>query len=370
MLRGFAVFGILLANIEAFADPGYLHRVAPLTGADAVAADLVAFVVESKFYVLFGFLFGYGLAVQLGRSLSGARMARRLALLFVIGAVHAVLLFAGDILMIYAIAGVLLFLLRGISAKRAAVLGISILALFASLLMVAILSGSAPVGEPAPGKAEAVLANYRGDSAGVVAQRIEDLQEIMLTWWSLVPIILAYFLLGLAAGKTGLLHGRTIPRTRLWKALVVGLAVGLPPAALFAFTTDGSGSWGIAMQGVGYFTAPALTMAYAAAMLLFGDTAVGSRVHAMLAPVGRLALTNYLAQSAICALLFTGYGLALAGETGLAGALAIAMMVYAVQVVFSGWWSRRHAFGPAEWVLRSVTYWRRQPWRSAVSASR
>ncbi|TQJ02442.1 DUF418 domain-containing protein [Amycolatopsis cihanbeyliensis] len=365
MLRGFAVFGILVANIEAFVDPGFRYQERAAPGLDGVLGQLVAFLAESRFYVLFAFLFGYGLALQLNRPYPlGTRMARRLLLLFGIGAVHAVLLFSGDILMIYALAGTVLYLLRKLSARGAFRLGFALLALFAGLLLLAILTGVAADGTrpSSAAQAEEALRDYRSGFEAVVARRVDDLQVVMAEWWTLVPIVLGYFLFGLAAGKIGLPHRRTLRTRTLIRACALGFAVGVPPAALFAFAPDGSESWEQAKLGLGYFTAPALSIAYAAALILFGRTRTGNRVHALLAGVGRTALSNYLLQSLICAFLFTGYGAALAGQVGNTTALGIVLVIYLVQVMLSTWWLRRHAFGPAEWLLRSFTYLRRQPW--------
>ncbi|SHG21515.1 DUF418 domain-containing protein [Streptoalloteichus hindustanus] len=374
VLRGFAVLGILLANIEAFVDPGYLHQVREQHGLDALARQMAMFLVESKFYVLFAFLFGYGMAMQLARpsrsgSSRGARISRRLLLLFALGAVHGTLLFSGDILMIYAIAGSLLYLMRHISPRRALQVAIGLLTMFTTMMLLAVLAGAGEESGDEPYLAARVLANYRGGVGTVIGQRVEDLSTIMSSWWTLIPIILAYFLIGLAAGKTGLLHKRRLSSRTLARACAIGLAVGLPPAAVFAFASDGGGTWTLAMDGVGYLTAPALTLAYVCALLLLGRTTVGARVHTVLATTGRMALTNYLSQSVICALLFTGYGLALAGQIGHATTHGIAVLIYLTQLAWSRWWLRRHNFGPVEWLLRSFTYLRWQQWRPATPTS-
>ena len=83
------------------------------------------------------------------------------------------------------------------------------------------------------------------------------------------------------------------------------------------------------------------------------------------APVGRMALTNYLLQSIICTTLFYGYGLGLQGKVGITGGVGLALALYAGQVAFSRWWLARHRFGPAEWLWRTLTYGARQPMSSA-----
>jgi uncharacterized protein len=86
---------------------------------------------------------------------------------------------------------------------------------------------------------------------------------------------------------------------------------------------------------------------------------------APLSLAGRMALTNYLMQSVICTTLFYGYGFGLYGRVGIAGGIALTIAIYAVEIVWSGWWLSRFRFGPAEWLWRTLTYGRRQPMRTA-----
>lgn len=119
---------------------------------------------------------------------------------------------------------------------------------------------------------------------------------------------------------------------------------------------------GLAMD---LFTAPLLSMSYAAALLLAMRTRPGAALARTLAPAGRMALSNYLMQSVVCAFLFTGWGLRLTGSVSPGAGLAIAVGIFLAQLPLSAWWLRRHAYGPVEWLLRALTVgawpaWRRQ----------
>jgi uncharacterized protein len=108
-------------------------------------------------------------------------------------------------------------------------------------------------------------------------------------------------------------------------------------------------------------TAPFLTAAYVAGLLMLFDSRHGARVIAALAPMGKLALSNYLIQSLVMALLFTGYGLRLCDELPPIAVMALVAAIFGAQMALSGWWLKRHTYGPAEWLLRALTNWSWSP---------
>jgi uncharacterized protein len=109
-----------------------------------------------------------------------------------------------------------------------------------------------------------------------------------------------------------------------------------------------------------------LALAYVAALLLFLSREPGGERFGWLVPLGRMALTNYLAQSIVLGFVFYGYGLGLFGRLSSAEALPIGLTLYAAQIAASAAWLRRFRFGPAEWLWRSATYGRWQPWSRAT----
>lgn len=110
-------------------------------------------------------------------------------------------------------------------------------------------------------------------------------------------------------------------------------------------------------------TGPLLALGYAAALALLAQRPRWAARLAPLGAAGRLALTNYLAQSLICTTLFYGYGAGLFGQVGAAAGILIAIAIYALQLLWSVWWLRHFRFGPAEWLWRTLTYGRAQPMR-------
>lgn len=375
VLRGVALLGILIVNITVFqGEPPGGDRTA------GAAHDIITFAFSDKFYALFSLLFGYGLAIQIQRAGAEhvARMRRRLLCLALIGALHVVLLFFGDVLVSYALAGAVLLTMRNFSARKAARVAVGMLVSLTALYLVlavgwALFDPNAmdPVVATASDRAaaESAEAAYRGSFLDVTGQRLSDFVGFVpLTFGLLFPNYVVLFLAGMAVGASGLLARKDIPARRLWQVFVVGLAVGLPGAALStALPISEANPVSVAARGVSVLTAPALTAAYVAGLLLAMRTRPGRRLLDAIAPAGRMALTNYLGQSVACAFVFTGYGLALTGQVGSLETAGIAVAIFAVQVAVSTWWLRRFRFGPAEWVLRSVTYWRRQPLRRVTA---
>ncbi len=113
----------------------------------------------------------------------------------------------------------------------------------------------------------------------------------------------------------------------------------------------------------------ALALAYVCGVVLLFRRAAWRRALYVFAPVGRMALTNYLGQSAVCVLLFFGWGLGWYGRVGPTASFGLTTVVFIAQAAFSSWWLRRFRFGPAEWAWRSLTYGRVQPFRSPPSTA-
>ena len=379
-LRGCALFGILVVNICAFATPWFglgLTDPAFHGGVDRATHFLVALLFETKFYLLFSFLFGYSFTLQMqAAARAGApfapRMLRRQTGLWLIGILHAVVLFHGDILTTYAVLGIVLLALHRCGERAALSLALMLVgACVAFWAALAWLQGM----QPADGaehalamaqKAAAALAAYRGTPASVVAQHVRELGEIWIVLLLVqAPCALAMFLCGLAAGKRELLlHAADyLPlRRRLQWA---GALAGLPGAAFYAWTSvyGDSQAWQVAGLAVGLTTAPLLAGAYVAIALALFERLRDGGLYALLADTGRMALSNYLLQSTVCAWLFLAYGARLMGSVSPLGALALAAAIFCLQLPLSRWWLRRHAYGPVEWLLRALTIAAWPRWR-------
>ena len=384
-LRGFALLGILLVNIMAFASAFYgLELPDPSfdTGLDRAVHFAVALFFEMKFYLLFSFLFGYSFTLQM-RSAEKAgdafvpRLLRRQAGLWLIGLTHAVLLFHGDILTTYAVLGIALMMLRTRSDaslwRLARLLVISTALAWFALGVAAVLEPPVLERYAIIAAAAATEAAFRGDWQSIIGQHLTELSSVWVILGLLqAPSALAMFLVGLIAGRRQILS-RPQENRALFRWLVrLGLFVGLPGAVIYAYTIVQMADSPQAITGlaVGLLTAPFLTGAYVGAMVLFLDSAAGRWLRNLLAPAGRTALSNYLLQSLICALIFHGYGFGLIGHISPLETVSMALVVYAAQLVLSRWWLQRFAYGPLEWLLRLITIWRVPQWRNLASADR
>ncbi|MGK6310440.1 DUF418 domain-containing protein [Variovorax sp. DT-64] len=369
-LRGFALAGILIVNIASFASAYYIAAVPdPLFArpADRAARWLVAFLFETKFYLLFSFLFGYSFTLQMSaaghsRAAFVPRMLRRLCGLAVIGLAHAVWLYHGDILCVYAVLGLVLLAARGQSERQALRRACFLTVLPAITLIVLgwlqLRAGEFTDLAGALARAQVAQQAWLGSPADVVAQRLREWRN---SWWVLVlvqgPCALAMFMAGFAAGQRRVFAHLDAWRS-LWPRLAAwGLAVGVPGAVFYANATVwGAGSGrDILGLGVSLLTAPFLSAAYVALALMLFQRDAGVRVVRALAPAGRMALSNYLLQSLACSLIFTGYGLGLMGRVSPGSSVLIALGLFAGQMAASAWWLRRFAYGPVEWVLRALT---------------
>lgn len=372
-LRGFALCGIFLANVLVMAGIEGRGGDGPsASGLDQAAHWLVMMLVQTKFYLLFSFLFGYSTTLQMDSAeRDGApfapRMLRRLLGLFVLGALHAVLLYPGDILTTYAVLGLVLFAARTVDPSR---MWRAALRVYGAVAALYLLLGAAVALVDTGGGDEGLSAStaeltaaYRGGPADVVRANMDAWADILAGLLMMGGMVVAAFLAGFVAGRRRLLTGTGTPDrvARLRRICGWGLAVGLPGGVLMAAGTVGplGARWEIPMFIVGMLTAPALSGAYACGLLLWFTTPRGARLAARLAPAGRMALTNYLVQSLVMALVFTGYGAALYGRVGAAAVLGGALLFYGCQLLFSARLMERHRLGPVERLLRAVTLWGR-----------
>jgi len=357
VLRGFAVFGILVANMASYSgmQGGYASWTQPL---DRAVFLLTRLLVEAKFYSLFSFLFGWGMAVQMRRA--DARQSaflplylRRLLALLLFGIIHATLIWTGDILTLYASLGFLLLLFRKRSVR---------FLLWASLasLVVAVLF-TLPWG-PVEAFRQAyfdltsplVLNHYasglyaEGSFLEITRLRVQDALAGQVYVFFALGNVFAMFLLGLAAGKLRLFGNIRSLLTRLRRALPALLGAGLLLNGLFVSVIVWPERYPAAYQypvrvAARTFGAPLLMLAYIGVITLLYQWPAWKRRLGALAPVGRMALSNYILQSLVSTALFYSYGLGLYGRATPAGALLLTLLIYGAQVKLSAWWLERAA---------------------------
>ena len=396
-LRGFALLGILLVNMALFIHPPQTaaYPIAHNSGLDTTIHWLIRFLAESKFYSLFSMLFGFGFVLQWqraqarGRSFTPVYLRRSLALL-VIGLLHGILLWVGDILAIYAVLGLLLLLFNRLR-PRGLLIWASVLVLLPALFLAAT-TGLTALGSQDPAVAaqiDAALAESaaitqariaegyqiytNGSFAEITARRMTDLVEMGTMGIFLMPNVLAMFLVGAAIAKRDILRDLPGHRALFQRMLIWGGSAGLLLNFVYATLTEGADrtlpTWPLvaatAAQAIG---APLLTLAYASALaLLWLSPTWQPRLARWLAPTGRMALTNYLMQSVIATTIFYGYGLGLFGQVSAAVGLLLTFAIYGLELWWSPRWLARFRFGPVEWLWRTLTYLRPQPLRGPAT---
>lgn len=373
-LRGFALFGILVVNSAAFASPYYgsgLDDPAFSSPTDTAIRFLIASLFESKFYLLFSFLFGYSFTLQLASAARVQRsplppFLRRLAMLFCLGVAHACLLYPGDILTIYALTGLLLIPLRHLPPRRCLTISVGLILLMSIAVTGLGLSewgtqSSQTTPEQVDIVAAATLASYQN---GLLATIRFNTREWTETVWLFLlmyqgPHALAMFLLGLVAGNRGLLQGDHLTDRCLWRVLLLGGPVGLAGGLAIATAQTGpvDAAAGAIITGLADLTAPLLTASLGATVILLIRRFPHSLPAIGITAAGRMALTNYLSQSLFCAVVFTGYGTALSGQLSPGVTLLMVALFYGGQTAFSALWLRFFQQGPAECLLRAVTHW-------------
>jgi uncharacterized protein len=387
VLRGVAVLGILVMNVQSFALPFAAYS-NPGVWTDRGTLDVAfwAFAhvfAEQKFMTLFSLLFGSGVALMLERlEARGAPAAsihyRRSAGLLLIGLAHAYLLWYGDILVSYALCALALYPLRRVRPKRLLVAGLVLLCV-APLISQGFMAGLryAPPAERAEALAQFVppeedvlheVEAFRGGWREQMTVRAELAATLQTFGFGVFVLWRAggLMLIGMALYKWGLVTAARPPdvyrRLALW-----GFGLGLPLvlaglAVDLVYRFDFQAMW--FTNGVlNYLGSAGLALGYLALVMLWCLSRPAGAVMHRLAAVGRMALTNYLLQTILGVLVFYGTGLGLFGEVGRAAQWLFVLAVWAFELWLSRWWLERFRFGPFEWLWRTMTYLRPQPMR-------
>ncbi|MEV5649774.1 DUF418 domain-containing protein [Nocardia sp. NPDC052254] len=364
VLRGFALFGILLANAAVLT--GILTSDGPATPlqlwvhfgtADRIADAVIAAFFQGRFYLLFAFLFGYSFILQLDSSRGSGtptriRVLRRGAALGLIGSIHAVLLWFGDILTLYAVFCPILLCLRKIRPATALCSGA---ALYLAFSLLAFHSGGGGDWDSWL-LVDRLRTGYAGTPLDTFAIQTDvAVRFTVMTWAGQGIPSFAMVLVGFAAGKAKLLHDPA--RLPNWTSLPVwtGLVIGIPVSTMTFADTAGITAAPSFWPGVQELVNPFITIAYAYLILEFARMRRGAHVARWMASAGRMSASNYIGQSLLMMVLYSGYGLALT-PTGPV-VIALGITSYAALVLASRQWLRVFHQGPVEWVLRAATYW-------------
>jgi uncharacterized protein len=364
VLRGLALLGVVAINVvtefRVSIFEQFLSHTRPALPIDSAVETILTLAVEMKALALFSLLFGAGLAIQFERLANSERrtslLVRRLAVLLVFGLLHLCLIWNGDILTEYALAG--LIVLPFLFGPRWLVA----VAALASLGLYLAMQAFPPPGwwpSTAAMRQDVVEAHRiyaTGGFLDVLAFRLRELPLFAPLHVFIFPRTIGLFLLGAFAWRTGIL--RNPPRHLLFAIAAACIGLG---AALILRHAGGF----IARGRIGALAEPLgtilLALGYGAGIIGIANLDSGKKLLGWAAPLGRMAFTNYLMQSLIFGWIFYGYGLGLFGRLGVASALAVGVAVYTGQVFFSAWWLRRYRYGPVEWLWRTLMYGAAQP---------
>lgn len=398
ILRGMAVLGILAMNIVGFGLPWQAYNNPPAAGGkegiNLLTYHIVSVGFEGTMRGIFSLLFGAGIVLLTSRmeqAGAGVRAAdihmRRMLWLMVAGFIHwSLLLWIGEILFAYSICGLLLFAFRHARPRLQLV--------FAALLLTAATVDAiseyhhAVAAQPAAGEAagedwQELLAATRSDAedrqmqrdwhkgryADAVAGQWEAAhyyQWIDLPHW-LVTDVIPFMLIGMALLQLGVLQGHR--PARIYCGMILGgYAIGLPLGLLEESwrMADNFGPVSYAQASITYeISRLAMVVGHLGLAILFIRSGALGWLQRALAATGRMALSNYVAQTIICTVIFYsfGFGLGLFDRLERHQLYGIVLAIWVVQLVWSPWWLGRYRFGPLEWLWRSLTYWKRQPMR-------
>jgi uncharacterized protein len=358
-VRGVALFGVLVVNVVTEFRVSIFQQFLPLAPLDAnglnrAVENLVSFGFAAKAFSLFSILFGLGLAMQFERFSRGGRpyyfLSRRLIALLVFGAIHLFLIWNGDILTEYAIAG--LVVLPLLQFRRSSLAAIAV----AVLISYGVLSGLPPL-MPLPGpealgehvaRATTVYAN--GSYAEILRFSIAEVALLVPLHVGVLLRTIGLFVFGAWVWRSGVLQHARYNAGAFSGAATIGILLGVTMTA-----ADDPFLRSIAPV--------VLAIGYGSLILRIAQIDGGRRLLAPFALVGRMAFTNYILHSLIFAYLFMGYGFGLFGKLGAGAALLLVVIVYFFLAVLSWAWLKKFQFGPLEWLWRTITYNRAQPMR-------
>jgi uncharacterized protein len=392
--RGFAVMGILAMNIVAFAMPENAYVTPRAWGGDT-GPDLWVWAVnyvllDSKMRGLFSIMFGASTllviqsAVAAGQSPARVHYSRMIVLAL-FGLAHFFLIWFGDILFGYAIAGLVLYLFRNLSIKalRGWAIGLFVLTmLIAGLQFGTIAAGSLPTmpqeiqdvyakvsGKMAPNSPESLeqIELYRSGFANIVATKFEeDAATPFINSLIFLPETLVLMLVGMIAFKSGLLRGEwALARLDKWRNWGLGIGI-VANLGLLWFQFRSGLDPAILLMSSFWLSIPfdvIMSIGYAALFMGLAQRFAASPMIARVAATGRAAFTNYLGTSIVMTFIFYGWGLGQFGYWSRAGIYLLVLGAWAVMLLWSKPWLERYRYGPLEWLWRTLARLQIQPMR-------
>jgi uncharacterized protein len=388
VLRGFALLGILVMNIQSFSmiSAAYLNPTAygDLTGANLWVWILSHVLADQKMYGLFSILFGAGILLMTGRAearhgKSAGLHYRRMAWLLLFGLLHAHLLWYGDILYTYALCGMFVYLFRRRSSRALLILAAVFFVIGSAVYLAigwsmqswppaAVKSFAEDSWLPTPEGVQKELATYRGGWLEQMPGRAEEaffMQTflfVVASFWKTV----GNMLLGMALFKTGVL-GAERRRAFYTRLALAGLLVGLAIVS-YGVWRNFAAAWDVRYafffgSQYNYWGAIVVDLGWIGLWMLVCKSSGFRWLKESLGAVGRTAFSNYILQTLIATTLLYGHGFGLFGSVSRVGQILICLGIWIVQLAIAPLWLRHFEYGPLEWLWRSLTYWRRMPMR-------
>ncbi len=394
VLRGFAILGIFIANLNGLSwynPEGKITSPYLLPGWDHKMSFLHHMLIEGKFYSIFSLLFGWGIALQIKRGIANGidpmpTVKRRLLFMLLLGFMH-LLIWNGDIVFFYALLSFILLPLRKFSNKILLITGtiliLSPILLYWLKMTWPVINRPAELLIQAGIKAEGVLVNIKSE---------EEFMNMMHhgSWWdqlkgniggiffryqylvfvSRVPKVLGMFLIGYVLGRSDFYKNIGPHKKTVYWIIGIGLALGLPANYFLAdYMSNHMGEyWQLKTKGLYQTIAYALgvvplSLAYVGLFMLSFQRTAGKKILSVLAPVGKMAFSNYILHSLIGNFVFLGAGLDYMGQVGPVYYSLFGIAVFIVQIILSKTWLKYFNYGPVEWIWRSATYKKWQPFR-------
>ncbi len=379
-LRGFALLGVCLANYPEFSlysfQPDSVATTMPGAEIDKFVKFFQYLFIDGKFYTLFSLLFGIGFSIIIShaaeRGADGFRIFyRRMFILALIGCTHLMVIWSGDILLLYAVLGMLLPLFRNMSNRN--ILTVAVLLLLIPVIIDSICEAAGIFLAQYPynkwweyaglyGITEENFGTWLRDAEGYKAVHQFLLQGAWERMYEFVDgnryfKVMGLFLIGFVVGRNKIYADLNANRSLLKRVMQWGVLIGLPFSILYAVSGVTGHSWGNPVHTLLYtLSVYPLGFSYAAMLGLFCIRHKDLAIWKWFAYPGRMALTNYISQSLIGIWLFYGIGLGLGASLGLGQTELVALGVFIFQIFFSKLWLNFFRFGPLEWIWRMLTY--------------
>jgi uncharacterized protein len=381
VLRGFAILGIFIANLNGFSwysDQAKATGPYLLPAADDTMSFIHHMLIEGKFYSIFSLLFGWGIALQIKRGIAGGTnpmptIRRRLFFMLLLGAVH-LLIWPGDIVFFYAL---LAFIL----------LPLSPMLLYWLKMTWPVLNYPAELMVKTGIKVDGALMNIQSEEQFMKIMKegnwFDQLKMNIsgfffrynyLFFVSRVPKVLGVFLIGFVLGRSDFYRNITQHKKLLYWIIGGGLAIGLPANYFLAhYMSNHMGDYfqlktkGLYQTIVYALGVVPLALAYVGLFMLGFQTSAGKKILSVLAPVGKMAFSNYIMHSLIGNFVFLGAGLGYMRQVGPVYYTLFGIGVFIIQIILSTLWLKYFNYGPVEWLWRSATYKKWQPMRKITT---